>query len=222
MICCTIISCIPLQALYVYLPFPGPSVMPFYKGRRGSLSRGTCVVCRWLLFHAMPLEPLATHPTHAHHFLSPPLTSYSSQGKSLVSMISRGSNPTESSDPDVRMAYRSICQGGTLNWIALTYEKWSPGLRLSAAGSQGLSELKESIANSEQSVIFAFCRLSIDGIDCFATITCIPENTSGLRRARTTMAARTVQSWFKVRPIPTMDSPIATYSKSVISGHKQR
>jgi len=40
--------------------------------------------------------------------------------------------------------------------------------------------------------------------------------------ARTSMAARTVQSWFKVRRIPTMDSPIATYSKSVLSAHKQR
>ncbi|KAN0115567.1 hypothetical protein V8E52_006686 [Russula decolorans] len=118
-------------------------------------------------------------------------------------MISRGSNPTESADPDVRMAYRSICQGGTLNWLALTYEKWSPGLRMSAAGSQGLSELKQSIANLEQSVIFVFCRLSVDGIDCFATITYIPETTSGLRRARTSMAARTVQSWFK-RPQATL------------------
>lgn len=33
--------------------------------------------------------------------------------------------------------------------------------------------------------------------------------------ARTSMAARTVQSWFKVRLIPTMDSPIATYSKNL-------
>jgi hypothetical protein len=83
-----------------------------------------------------------------------------------------------------------------------------------------------------------FCRISIDGIDCFATITYIPESTSGLRRgaqfaslpqfctfnswaARTTMAARTVQSWFKVRPIPVVDSPIATYSNSVLSDHKQ-
>jgi hypothetical protein len=53
---------------------------------------------------------------------------------------------------------------------------------MSAAGSQGLSELKQSIMNSEQSVTFAFCRISVDGIDCFATITYIPESTSGLRR----------------------------------------
>ncbi|KAI0280658.1 hypothetical protein BGY98DRAFT_301279 [Russula aff. rugulosa BPL654] len=122
-----------------------------------------------------PLEPLATLPTRAHHFFSSPLTSYLSQGNSLVSMIARGSDLTESTDPDVRMAYRSICQGGTLNWLALTYGKWSPGLRMSAAGSQGLSELKQSIMNSEQSVTFAFCRISVDGIDCFATITYIPK-----------------------------------------------
>ncbi|KAI0277018.1 hypothetical protein BGY98DRAFT_660204 [Russula aff. rugulosa BPL654] len=122
----------------------------------------------------------------------------------------------------------------------LTYGKWSPGLRMSAAGSQGLSELKQSIMNSEQSVTFAFCRISVDGIDCFATITYIPEAhpaceevssfastplfctfNSWALAARTSMAARTVQSWFKVRPIPALDSPIATYSNSVLSDHKQ-
>jgi hypothetical protein len=55
-------------------------------------------------------------------------------------------------------------------------------LKFSAAGSQGLTELKESIAKSEQSVFFAFCRICVDGTDCFATITYIPQGTSGLRR----------------------------------------
>ncbi|KAI0289588.1 hypothetical protein BC826DRAFT_1031158 [Russula brevipes] len=111
----------------------------------------------------------------------------------MVPMISRNSDPlgTESSDPDIRMAYRSITQHGSLDWL------WSPGLKLSAAGSHGLPELKRCIAQSEQSVFFAFCRLSFDGASYFATITYIPEGTSSLRKARTSMASRTVQAWFR-------------------------
>lgn len=120
----------------------------------------------------------------------------------MVPMISRNNSElsgTESSDPDIRLAYRSITQHGSLDWLALTYGKWTPGLKLSAAGSQGLSELKQCISQSEQSVFFVFCRISVDGANCFATITYLPEGTSGLRRARTSMASRTVQSWFKGR-----------------------
>ncbi|KAH9971652.1 hypothetical protein BGW80DRAFT_1460335 [Lactifluus volemus] len=134
----------------------------------------------------------------------------------MVSMIARhtDSSGAESTDPDIRMAYRSITQRGTLDWsvlvspplsllpthlyrLALSYGKWSPGLKLSAAGSQGLSELKRHISESEQSVFLAFCRLAIDGDSCFATITYVPDGTSGLRKARTSMASRTVQSWYK-------------------------
>ncbi|KAI9511408.1 hypothetical protein F5148DRAFT_1373836 [Russula earlei] len=117
----------------------------------------------------------------------------------MVSMISRHSDPsgTTSSDPDIRLAYRSITQHGSLDWLALTYGKWSPGLRLSAAGSQGLSELKQYIAQSEQSVFLAFCRIPLDNASSFATITYIPEGTSSLRKARTAMSSRTVQSWFR-------------------------
>ena len=60
--------------------------------------------------------------------------------------------------------------------------QWSPTLKLSAAGSYGLPELKQSIAQSEQSIFFAFLRIFVDGVSCFATITYIPEGTSGLRR----------------------------------------
>lgn len=114
----------------------------------------------------------------------------------MVSMTSR--NPeTESTDPDIRMAYQSVTLQGSLNWLILTYGKWSPALKLFAAGSHGLPELKQCIAQSEQSIFFAFLRIFVDSISCFATITYIPEGTSGLRRARTSVAARTVQSWFK-------------------------
>ncbi|KAH9962613.1 hypothetical protein BC827DRAFT_201568 [Russula dissimulans] len=135
-----------------------------------------------------------------------PLTFYPShQGEQsaspVVSMISRNSDlsGTESSDPDIRMAYRSVVQHGSLDWLALTYGKWSPGLKLSAAGSQGLPELRQCISQSEQTVFFAFCRIPADRDSCFATITYIPEGTSGLRKARTSMASRTVQSWFRGR-----------------------
>ncbi|KAH9965604.1 hypothetical protein BGW80DRAFT_1343916 [Lactifluus volemus] len=123
----------------------------------------------------------------------------SSTRPAMVSMIARhtDSSGAESTDPDIRMAYRSITQRGTLDWLALSYGKWSPGLKLSAAGSQGLSELKRHISESEQSVFLAFCRLAIDGDSCFATITYVPDGTSGLRKARTSMASRTVQSWYK-------------------------
>ncbi|KAH9074789.1 hypothetical protein EDB83DRAFT_1870110 [Lactarius deliciosus] len=121
----------------------------------------------------------------------------------MVSMTSRNSDSTgaESTDPDIRMAYQSITLQGSLNWLVLTYGRsclqWSPALKLVAAGSQGLPELKQFIAQSEQSIFFAFLRVFVDGVTCFATITYIPEGTSGLRRARTSVAGRTVQSWFK-------------------------
>ncbi|KAF8273133.1 hypothetical protein EI94DRAFT_1795510 [Lactarius quietus] len=115
-------------------------------------------------------------------------------------MTSR-SPETEPTDPDIRMAYQSIALQGSLNWLVLTYGKaclqWSPALKLLAAGSHGLPELKQCIAQSEQSIFFAFLRIFVDGMSCFATITYIPEGTSGLRRARTSVAGRTVQSWFK-------------------------
>ncbi|KAI0247898.1 hypothetical protein BJV78DRAFT_1241581 [Lactifluus subvellereus] len=122
-----------------------------------------------------------------------------STAPTMVSMISRNPDATgaESTDSDIRMAYRSITQHGSLDWLLLSYGKWSPGLKLFAAGSQGVPELKQYISESEQSVFFAFCRLSINGDSCFATITYVPDGTSGLRKARTTMASRTVQSWFK-------------------------
>lgn len=148
----------------------------------------------------------------------------------MVPMITRNNSElsgTESSDPDIRLAYRSIIQHGSLDWLVTSHishislqvdplnitsgspshtersaflhrftpnreiwrlivgditPQWTPGLKLSAAGSQGLSELKQCISQSEQSVFFVFCRLSVDGDDCFATITYLPEGTSGLRR----------------------------------------
>ena len=60
--------------------------------------------------------------------------------------------------------------------------QWSPALKLFAAGSHGLPELKQCIAQSEQSIFFAFLRIFVDSISCFATITYIPEGTSSLRR----------------------------------------
>jgi hypothetical protein len=60
--------------------------------------------------------------------------------------------------------------------------QWSPALKLFAAGSHGLPELKQCIEQSEQSIFFAFLRIFVDGMSCFATITYIPEGTSGLRR----------------------------------------
>ncbi|KAI0295362.1 hypothetical protein B0F90DRAFT_1751124 [Multifurca ochricompacta] len=147
-------------------------------------------------------------PTYSHHPLLSPLTFHPShQGGAaappMVSMISRNADmaKAESTDPDVRMAYRSVSQHGALDWLVLTYGKsclqWSPGLKLFAAGSQGLTELKQRIAQSAHSVFFAFCRLSVNETSRFATITYIPEGTSGLRKARSSAASRTVQSWFK-------------------------
>jgi hypothetical protein len=39
----------------------------------------------------------------------------------MVSMMSRSSDPTgtEPSDPDIRMVYRSVSQGGALDWYLL-------------------------------------------------------------------------------------------------------
>ncbi|KAI0272617.1 hypothetical protein BC834DRAFT_857554 [Gloeopeniophorella convolvens] len=135
------------------------------------------------------LSPLALDPSPHSGPPAPP----------MVAMVSRNTDLTgsESHDPDIRMAYRSIAQEGTLNWLLLSYGKWSPGLKLVAAGSQGLSELKQHMAQSEQSVFFAFVRVPVDAISHFATITYIPESTSGLRKARTSVASRTVQAWFK-------------------------
>ncbi|KAI9453392.1 hypothetical protein BJY52DRAFT_1189614 [Lactarius psammicola] len=107
----------------------------------------------------------------------------------MVSMTSRNSDSTgaESTDPDIRMAYQSITLQGSLNWLILTYGKWSPSLKLFAAGSQGLPELKQCITQSEHSIFFAFLRLFVD----------VAPNPISRYAARTSVAGRTVQSWFK-------------------------
>jgi hypothetical protein len=68
-------------------------------------------------------------------------------------------------------------------------------LKLFAAGSQGLPELKRYILESEQSVFFAFCRLSINGDTCFATITYVPDGTSGLRKGTDMPLKPQLLSW---------------------------
>jgi len=103
---------------------------------------------------------------------------------------------SESGDADIRMAYHSIAQNGTLNWLLLSYGKWAGGLRLFAAGSRGISELKRHI--TDENIYFAFCRESVDETHYYVTIAYIPEGVSGLRRTRAISTSRTVQSWFKV------------------------
>ncbi|KAI0065630.1 actin depolymerizing protein [Artomyces pyxidatus] len=103
----------------------------------------------------------------------------------------------ESSDPEIRKAYRAVVQDGSLNWLLLGYGKWSSGLKLLGSGSQGLPDLKGHIPVNE--VCFAFCRENVDGTPFFITIAYIPERTSGLRRARALVTSRTVQSWFRAQ-----------------------
>lgn len=45
----------------------------------------------------------------------------------MVSMISRNPDATgvESTDSDVRMAYRSVTQHGSLDWSVLVFHPWS-------------------------------------------------------------------------------------------------
>ncbi|KAI0047250.1 hypothetical protein FA95DRAFT_1559316 [Auriscalpium vulgare] len=120
---------------------------------------------------------------------------------------------SESSDADIRMSYQSIIQEGSLNWLLLSYGKvrfpalsvlrspletrrqWSAGLKLVAAGSQGLNELKEHVTSDE--VHFAFVREHVDGENFLVIVAYIPDKISGLRRARALVTSRTVQSWFK-------------------------
>ncbi|KAI0028101.1 hypothetical protein K488DRAFT_90102 [Vararia minispora EC-137] len=118
----------------------------------------------------------------------------------------------DSSDADIRMAYHSIAQNGTLNWLLLSYGKasllciffrplhdflqWAGGLKLLAAGSQGVPELRTHI--TDDNVYFAFFREEIYNSHIYATVAYIPEGISGLRRTRAISTSRTVQSWFKV------------------------
>jgi hypothetical protein len=232
-----------------------------------------------------PDTPTSGQPT-LHISYSRPLTHYpprkdESTIPPMVSMTFRHSE-TESTDPDIRMAYQSITLQGSLNWSAfaplsrsfllahflkigsfLLMERsvscrfqgperrrlssnqaclqWSPALKLIAAGSHGLPELKQCIAQSEQSIFFAFLRVFVDGVSCFTTITYIPEGTSGLRRgahsllfgnrvilnifcrhaARTSVTGRTVQSWFKVRPPITMCSTPSRSARRTHRAHRR-
>ncbi|VDB88600.1 unnamed protein product [Peniophora sp. CBMAI 1063] len=99
-------------------------------------------------------------------------------------------------DADIRMAYQNVAHSGSLNWLLLSYGKWAGGLKLFAAGSGGITELRHNV--SEDNVYFSFIRESVDNVRFYATIAYIPEGVSGLRRTRALSTARTVQSWFKV------------------------
>ncbi|KAH9045999.1 hypothetical protein EDB84DRAFT_748482 [Lactarius hengduanensis] len=69
---------------------------------------------------------------------------------------------------------------------------------------------------SEQSIFFAFLRVFVDSVTCFATITYIPEGTYGLRKARTSVARPTVQSWFN-----TTSARHNVYAIALSSAHAQ-
>jgi len=59
--------------------------------------------------------------------------------------------------------------------------QWAGGLKLFAAGSQGVPELKKHI--TDDNIYFAFCRELAAGTYYFVTIAYIPEGVSGLRRS---------------------------------------
>ncbi|KZV59899.1 hypothetical protein PENSPDRAFT_659868 [Peniophora sp. CONT] len=103
---------------------------------------------------------------------------------------------SDSPDADIRMAYQNVAHSGSLNWLLLSYGKWAGGLKLFAAGSRGISELRQNV--TEDNVYFAFFRESVDNVRYYATVAYIPEAVSGLRRTRALATARTVQGWFKV------------------------
>ncbi|KAI7871870.1 hypothetical protein BDF14DRAFT_1759898 [Spinellus fusiger] len=95
------------------------------------------------------------------------------------------------SDPRILESYHSIIDSEPTNWLILGYNDTRDTLSLYARGTQGISEFRQHLLNE---IMYGFVRVE----DRFAVITFMPDQVSGVRRARALVHSRSVVSLFQM------------------------
>ncbi|KAI9356663.1 hypothetical protein BD770DRAFT_323032 [Pilaira anomala] len=95
------------------------------------------------------------------------------------------------SDPRILETYTSIVEDETSNWLILGYNDTRDVISLYSKGSEGLSEFRNNLRDE---VLYGFVRMD----DRFILITWVPEQVSGVRRARALVHSRSVAALLKL------------------------
>ncbi|KAI8975996.1 hypothetical protein BDB01DRAFT_853499 [Pilobolus umbonatus] len=90
-------------------------------------------------------------------------------------------------DPRILNAYIAITEDEPTDWLILGYNDTRNTISLYATGTKGLSEFRDNIKNE---ILYGFVRVD----DRFILITYVPDNVSGVRRARALVHSRSVAS----------------------------
>ncbi|CAO3584427.1 unnamed protein product [Absidia cylindrospora] len=95
------------------------------------------------------------------------------------------------SDPRITQTYQAIIEGEPTDWLLLGYNDTRDVISLYSQGTNGLSEFRSQL---QEEILFGFVRVE----DCFILISYVPDQVSGVRRARTLVHSRSVASLFQV------------------------
>ncbi|KAI7903764.1 uncharacterized protein BX663DRAFT_536187 [Cokeromyces recurvatus] len=94
-------------------------------------------------------------------------------------------------DPRILETYTVIVENGPTNWLILGYNDTRDVISLYTKGSEGISEFCNNLSDE---VLYGFFRIE----DRFVLITWVPEQVSGVRRARALVHSRSVASLLKL------------------------
>ncbi|KAI9480698.1 MAG: hypothetical protein EXX96DRAFT_563796 [Benjaminiella poitrasii] len=95
-------------------------------------------------------------------------------------------------DPRILETYTAIVENEPTNWLILGYNDTRDVISLYSKGSEGLGEFRNNLS---QEVLYGFVRVE----DRFILITWVPEQISGVRRARALVHSRSVASLLKLQ-----------------------
>ncbi|KAI8977422.1 hypothetical protein BDF20DRAFT_566505 [Mycotypha africana] len=93
-------------------------------------------------------------------------------------------------DPRIVETYTAIVEGSPVNWLILGYNDTRDVISLYSRGSEGLSEFRNHLTDE---VLYGFVRIEHKCI----LITWIPQQVSGVRRARALVHSRSVATFLK-------------------------
>ncbi|SAM04245.1 hypothetical protein [Absidia glauca] len=95
------------------------------------------------------------------------------------------------SDPRITQTYQAIIEGEPTDWLLLGYNDTRDVISLYSSGTSGLNEFRNQLKDE---ILFGFVRVE----DRFILISYVPDQVSGVRRARTLVHSRSVASLFQV------------------------
>ncbi|KAL0078445.1 hypothetical protein J3Q64DRAFT_1283671 [Phycomyces blakesleeanus] len=113
------------------------------------------------------------------------------------------------SDPRITEAYNDIIEDEPTNWLILGYHDTRDVISLYSKGTDGTSEFRNHLVNEIQ---YGFVRVD----DRFILITYVPDQVSGVRRARALVHSRSVAALFKMHHAQITASSLNDLSDSSI------